>query len=47
MTMKEAEEVVKYKDLTIEIPCLWNVKTKVMPLITGATETTSESSENT
>jgi len=47
VTMKEAEEVVKYKDLTIEIPCLWNVKTKVMPLITGATETTSESSENT
>jgi hypothetical protein len=45
--MKEAEEVVKYKDLTIEILCLWNVKTKVMPLITSATETTSKSSENT
>lgn len=45
--MKEAEKVVKYKKLTIEIQCLWNVKTKVMPVITGTTETTSKSSENT
>jgi hypothetical protein len=24
---KEAEKIVKYKDLTIEIQCMWNVKT--------------------
>jgi hypothetical protein len=49
VTMKEAEKVVKYKDLALEIQCLWNVKKKkkVMPVITGATETTSKSSENT
>jgi hypothetical protein len=42
-----ADEVVKYKNLKIEIQCLWNAKTKVMPVIKGATETTSKSSENT
>jgi len=41
--MKEAKEVVKYKDPTIEVQCLWNAKTKVMPVITGATKTTSKS----
>jgi len=34
---KEAEEILKYKDLTIEIQCMWNVKTKVIPVIIGAT----------
>jgi hypothetical protein len=33
---KEAEEILKYEELTIEIECLWNVKTKLMPLKTGA-----------
>ena len=47
VTTKEAEEAVKYKDLTTEIEYVWNVKTKVMPVITGATETTSKSLENT
>ena len=41
MALKEAEKV-KYKDLTIEIQCLWNVKTKVLPVITGTTGTTSK-----
>jgi hypothetical protein len=45
--MKEAEKVVKYKDLTIEIQGLRNVKTKVMPVITGTIGTTSKSSETT
>jgi hypothetical protein len=40
---KEAEQILKYKDLTIEIQCMWNVKTKVIPVITGATGTISKS----
>ena len=32
---KEAEKTLKYKDRTIEIQCMWNVKTKVIPVIIG------------
>jgi hypothetical protein len=39
---KEAEKVLKYKDLTIDIQRMCNVKTNVMPVITGATETISK-----
>jgi hypothetical protein len=39
---KEAEKILKYKDLTIEIPRMWNVKTNVIPLIIGATRTISK-----
>jgi len=38
---KEAEKILKYKDLTIEIQPMWNVKTKVIPVIKGATGTIS------
>jgi hypothetical protein len=34
---KETEKTIKYEDLTLEIQCTWNVKTKVIPIITGAT----------
>ena len=40
---KEGEKILKYKDLTIEIQRMWNVKTKVIPLIIGATGTISKS----
>ena len=32
---KEAENILKYKDLTIEIQRMRNIKTKVIPVITG------------
>ena len=40
---KEAEKILKCKDLTIEIQRMWNVKTKVIPVIIGATGTISKS----
>ena len=40
---KEAEKILKYKDFTIEIRSMWNVKTKVIPVIIGATGTISKS----
>ena len=40
---KEAEKILKYKDLTIEIQRIWNVKTKMIPVIIGATWTISKS----
>jgi hypothetical protein len=39
---KEAEKFLKYEDLTIEIQRMWNVKTNVIPVIIGATGTTSK-----
>ena len=40
---KEAEKILKYKDLTIEIQHMWKVKTRVIPVIIGATGTISKS----
>jgi len=34
---KKAEKILKYKDFTTEIKRMWNVKTKVKPVIIGAT----------
>jgi hypothetical protein len=40
---KEAEKILKYKDLVTEIQCMWNMKTKVIPVIIGMTGTISKS----
>jgi len=32
---KEAEKILKYEDLTIEIQLMWNVNAKVIPVIIG------------
>jgi len=39
---KEVEKILRYKDLKIEIQCMWNVKPKVIPVIIGATGTISD-----
>jgi hypothetical protein len=36
---EEAEKILKYTDLTIEIQRMWNVKTRVISVIIGATGT--------
>jgi hypothetical protein len=40
---KEAEKILKYKNLTIEIQRTRNLKTRVIPVIIGATGTISKS----
>jgi hypothetical protein len=43
VTKKEGEKILKYKDLTIEIQGMRNVKTNVITVIIGATGTISKS----
>jgi len=43
MINKEDENILKYKDLIIEIQRMWNVKTKVITVIIGAPGTISKS----
>ena len=43
MIKKEAENILKYKDFITEIQGTWNVKVKVIPVIIGATGTTTKS----
>jgi hypothetical protein len=40
---KEAEKLLKYKYLLIEIQRLWDIKEKMIPVVTGATESLSRS----
>ena len=40
---KEAENILQQEDLIIEIQRMWNVKTKVIPVIIGATGAISKS----
>jgi hypothetical protein len=40
---KEAERILKYKELTIEIQHMWNVKTSVIPVTIGANGTIAKS----
>ena len=39
---EEAEKILKYEDLIIQIQCTWNVKAKVIPVIIGVTGTVSK-----
>ena len=39
MVKKEPEDILKYTVLTIEAQRMWNVKTKAMAVIIGATGT--------
>jgi hypothetical protein len=43
VVQKEAEKILKYKDLTKEILRMRNIKTRVIPVIIGATGTISKS----
>jgi len=40
---KGAENILKYEDVTIGMQRMWNVITKVIPVIVGATGTISKS----
>jgi hypothetical protein len=40
---RETEKILKYTDLTTEKQHMWNMKTKVTPVIIGATDTISNS----
>jgi hypothetical protein len=40
---KEAEKKLKYKNVSIEIQGMWNMKSFVVPVVIGTTEIVSKS----
>jgi len=46
MIKEEAEKIPKYKEITTEMQHILNIKTKVIPIITGSTGTISKSFAN-
>jgi hypothetical protein len=42
VTKKEAVKILKYKDFIIEFQRMWNVESKVIPVIIGATGSISK-----
>ena len=40
---REVEKILKYQDLTVQVQGMWNVTTRVIPVITVATGTISKS----
>ena len=44
---REAEKILKYKDLETEIQHMWDVTTKVIPVITGRLEPFQNDSDST
>ena len=44
---KDTEKTLKYKDRTTERQLMWNVKTKVMQVITGRLEPPQNHSDST
>jgi len=42
LTKKQAEKILKYEYLIILFQRMWNVKVKVIPVITGGTGTVSK-----
>ena len=47
MIKRESEKISDYTDLIIQIQCRWNVKARVILVITGATGTISNHSDST
>jgi hypothetical protein len=41
--IKDAEKILKYKDIVMESQRMWKVKAKLIPVITGVTGTISKS----
>ena len=43
VTQKEAEKKFKYKSLCVQLQRMWNLKSKIIPVIIGATRVVTKS----